>query len=270
MSTPGKGNHALTGNTRKQFLDCLEKQSVAVKHREYYVLRVNQFINALDGRDPVELDDKTISEVLSTIDRRNTLQDWQFTQFIEAVRIYMIDHLKLKSLAGFDWSYWKGSARTLAIDNPSVAKQSRPEELLRRKVQQGSGPLADVRRQHEKLIVRFVTEIRARGYAYRTEQVYEQWVYRYIAFCNGKSPEEAGAENIASFLNELVVSGNVSASTQNQALNAMVFLYKQVLRIEFDSDTASRPTCLKQTMKYAPSRSCSVTLRFQRRSSTLT
>ena len=77
-----------------------------------------------------------------------------------------------------------------------------------------------------------ITEIRARGYAYKTEQAYEQWVCRYIAFCKGKSPEKAGPQSVTKFLNELVVSRNVSASTQNQALNALVFLYKNVLKIE--------------------------------------
>jgi len=47
--------------------------------------------------------------------------------------------------------------------------------------------------------------------------------------CNGTPPEQAGADAVAGFLNELVVSRNVSASTQNQALNLLVFLYKQVL-----------------------------------------
>ncbi len=98
------------------------------------------------------------------------------------------------------------------------------------KVKKSSGVLADTRKQHRKMIVRLVTEIRARGFAYRTEEAYEQWVVRYIVFCKGASPEETGADHVAKYLNDLVVSGNVSASTQNQALNALIFLYKQVLR----------------------------------------
>ena len=133
-----------------------------------------------------------------------------------------------------DWAWWKGSARALPVDHASTARQSRPEELLRRKVREGSGSLADVRRRHEDLIVRFVTEIRARGYAYRTEEIYEQWVCRYLAFCGDKSPVEAGAGAVTEFLHELVVSGNVSASTQNQALNALVFLYERVLLMPFE------------------------------------
>ena len=57
---------------------------------------------------------------------------------------------------------------------------------------------------------------------------------RYLAFCGDRSPEEAGAGAVTEFLHELVVSGNVSASTQNQALNALVFLYKRVPLMPFE------------------------------------
>ena len=51
--------------------------------------------------------------------------------------------------------------------------------------------------------------------------MYKQWVCRYIAFCGATSSKDVGADALTVFLNELVVSGNVSASTQNQALNAI-------------------------------------------------
>jgi integron integrase len=80
--------------------------------------------------------------------------------------------------------------------------------------------------------VRYTSEIRRRGYAYRTEQSYEQWICRFILFCKGGAPEEAGVDKIRLFLNYLAIHRGVSTSTQNQALNALVFLYKQVLARE--------------------------------------
>lgn len=80
--------------------------------------------------------------------------------------------------------------------------------------------------------------IRLRHYSLRTEQVYLNWTKRFILFHNKKHPIEMGAKQIQQFLSHLAVSQNVSASTQNQALCAMVFLYKQVLNIklpEFDT-----------------------------------
>ena len=223
------GGRVLLGREREQYVNCLTFEAVPSKQRPFYVTRVNQFIRATGGRDPGSLDEREIGDILASFGRRERLLDWQFAQLVDAVRVYLVGYLKLRAAGRVDWSYWKGSARTLEPDHASTARESRPEELVRRKVRQGTGPLAEIRQQHEDLIVRFVTEIRARGYAYRTEQVYEQWVCRYIAFCGGAAPDASGAEAVTGFLNELVVSGNVSASTQNQALNALVFLYKRVL-----------------------------------------
>ncbi len=72
---------------------------------------------------------------------------------------------------------------------------------------------------HHDLLVRFTSEIRRRGYAYRTEQSYEQWVCRFILFCKDVTPEQAGPKEVKSFLDYLAIRLRVSASTQYQALN---------------------------------------------------
>lgn len=74
--------------------------------------------------------------------------------------------------------------------------------------------------------------LRAHRYSLRTEQSYMQWIKRYIFFHNKRHPQEMDATHIASFLSYLAVEKHVSASTQNQALSALLFLYKKVLNIE--------------------------------------
>jgi len=64
----------------------------------------------------------------------------------------------------------------------------------------------------------------------RTEQAYLQWIRRYILFHYERHPSELGSEHLSKFFSHLAVSGNVAASTQNQALNAILFLYREVLR----------------------------------------
>jgi len=71
--------------------------------------------------------------------------------------------------------------------------------------------------------------IRCKHYSIRTEQAYLEWAKRYILFHGKRHPREMGETEIAAFLTHLAVARNVAASTQNQALNALVFLYKQVL-----------------------------------------
>jgi integron integrase len=76
--------------------------------------------------------------------------------------------------------------------------------------------------------------LRRRKYSIRTEQAYEAWVCRFILFCDNRDPSEVSAERIRAFLEDLAVRSQVSASTQSQALNALVFLYKQVLGQSLD------------------------------------
>jgi hypothetical protein len=74
--------------------------------------------------------------------------------------------------------------------------------------------------------------LRAKHYAYRTEQTYVNWVRRFILHHKKRHPKEMGGPEIEAFLTHLAVAGHVSASTQTQALCAILFLYKHVLRIE--------------------------------------
>jgi hypothetical protein len=76
------------------------------------------------------------------------------------------------------------------------------------------------------------SRIRYLHYSYRTEQAYVYWAKRFIYFHNKKHPKEMGETEIAGFLNHLSTKENVAASTQNQAMNAIVFLYKKVLERE--------------------------------------
>ncbi len=87
-------------------------------------------------------------------------------------------------------------------------------------------------------------ELRLRRYSYRTEQSYVAWILRYIRFHDRRHPAEMGAGEVREFLNHLAVKRGVAASTQNQALNALVFLYRQVLDIRLgrvDAMRAKRP-----------------------------
>lgn len=76
--------------------------------------------------------------------------------------------------------------------------------------------------------------IRLKHYSYRTEQTYVHWIKRYILFHGKKHPLDMDSSHIEAFLSHLAVTRNVAAATQNLALNALVFLYKQVLDAPFD------------------------------------
>src|SRR3989304_9191752 len=95
--------------------------------------------------------------------------------------------------------------------------------------------------------------LRYHHYAYRTEQTYCQWILRYIHPFGGKThPNRLGAKDVERFLSHLATEGQVSASTQRQALNALIFLYRNVLDMPLAAVHAhqGRPPC-------SPRRRCS-------------
>jgi site-specific recombinase XerD len=79
------------------------------------------------------------------------------------------------------------------------------------------------------LLQRLKDAIRVRHYSIRTEQTYAFWVRRYILFHRKRHPLDMGEAEVREFLTNLATQGEVAASTQNQALNALIFLYRHVL-----------------------------------------
>src|SRR5882672_5711919 len=80
-----------------------------------------------------------------------------------------------------------------------------------------------------KLLDQVREAIRTRHYSLRTEKVYAHWVKRFILFHNKRHPREMGEAEVGQFLSFLATELHISASTQNQALNALLFLYREVL-----------------------------------------
>jgi site-specific recombinase XerD len=84
----------------------------------------------------------------------------------------------------------------------------------------------------KKLLDQMSDTLRTRHYSYRTEQSYIEWARRYILFQDKRHPAEMDALEIQAFITYLAVEKQVAASTQNQALSAILFLYRNVLHKE--------------------------------------
>ena len=97
----------------------------------------------------------------------------------------------------------------------------------------------------KKLLDKVRERIRLKNYSHRTEQAYTSWVKRYILFHDKRHPQHMGRVEIEAFLTHLAVDRNVSASTQNQAFSALLFLYREVFQKDLDfpveSVRAKRP-----------------------------
>jgi integron integrase len=83
-----------------------------------------------------------------------------------------------------------------------------------------------------RLLDQVRAQIRLRHYSIRTETQYVQWIKRFVLFHHKRHPREMGAAEVEAFLSHLAVEGHVASATQNQALSALLFLYRQVLGVE--------------------------------------
>ena len=86
--------------------------------------------------------------------------------------------------------------------------------------------------QPPKLLEQVVAKMRVKHYSLRTEKSYVDWIKRYIWHHGKRHPKDMGAVEVEAFLTYLAVTRNVSASTQNQAKSALLYLYKEVLAVE--------------------------------------
>jgi integron integrase len=109
--------------------------------------------------------------------------------------------------------------------------------------------------QGKKLLDVVRDVLRTKNYSYRTEQTYVDWIKRYILFHQKRHPKDMGAEEIQAFITHLATERKVAASTQNQALSALLFLYRIVLQKETNLPPvlvrASRPKILPIVLTHA-------------------
>jgi hypothetical protein len=94
--------------------------------------------------------------------------------------------------------------------------------------------------QKPRLLDRVREAIRSRHYSRNTKNAYVAWIRRYILFHGKRHPAEMGAQEVTRFLSSLAVDGRVAASTRNQALSALLFLYKEALDQQFRGWTSAR------------------------------
>lgn len=105
----------------------------------------------------------------------------------------------------------------------------------------------------KKLLDQAHDALRSKHYSYRTEQTYIDWMRRFILFHNKRHPGEMGAPEIQAFITHLASERSVAASTQNQALSAILFLYREVLHKEIEPvllSTAKRPERLPTVLTH--------------------
>ncbi len=96
----------------------------------------------------------------------------------------------------------------------------------------GKAVKADVSTQSVRLLDQVRMQCRVRHYSLRTERAYVSWCRRFVLANGKRHPRDMGADEVAAFLSQLAMRDDVASSTQNQALSALLFLYRKVLKVD--------------------------------------
>lgn len=200
----------------------------------WHVRRAEEYIKAHSERRLAEHTVQEITAYLQEKGRNGQLKDWQFAQVVRALQILFVELVKAPWAAAFPWQDWIDNARELAPTHATVARDydrgPSPSGTSAGNPPPVDGPGKRFKQQFPNHAERVIAEIRVRQYSIRTEQSYLGWLERFVRFHGMRDPAELDGAAMKAFLEHLVVNRRVSASTQNQALNALVFFYKHVLK----------------------------------------
>lgn len=233
----------MTATTVSRFWDKYIEKTKAYRIKpttiRWHVKHAETYIQAHSGRRLAEHTARDVESYLREKGRNSQILDWQFTQLVRALQILFVEMVRSPWAADFPWQHWIDTARELETSHPSVARDSDSTSTA---LAPSTGHSA--RKQTEDSLMkrfkqafpghaeRLVAEIRVRQYSIRTEQSYLAWLARYVQHYGMQDPAKLDAAALSTFLEHLVVKRNVSASTQSQALNALVFFYRHVLKNE--------------------------------------
>ena len=206
-----------------------------VRHAEFYIKHYKSRKLAVHNLQDVE-------NYLKDKGRNKRLEDWQYKQIVISLKILFVDLVKSPWAEAFPWDEWMDMATSLSQSHPTVARDYQTIDLnylaqdMIEKNDKKKGLFKKVYKQYPSHVEGIIKHIRMKHYSIRTEQSYLGWFLRYVSFHSMKDPVELMEKDISLYLEHLVINRKVSSSTQSQALNAIVFFYKQVLNRELSDN----------------------------------
>jgi integron integrase len=202
-------------------MEVLEEMGVPQRQHGFYAHWVRQFFNRYAGRRRRSLGPQEIADYLHTMDQDPHLETWQRDQARDALILYyeQFRGIPLRTMPA-------PSAQQKVQPSPSAPREVKVRTSVPAPSCRKGGGAVDLPALKEAV----VEVLRVKNYSYHTEKTYWMWIRRFVEHHNRRKPSEMGGAEIHGFLAHLALSEHVAASTQNQALNAVVFLYREVLR----------------------------------------
>lgn len=220
-----------------KYISLIQEKNSKTSELRWYVYYAEQYLNAFSDVRLKAHTTKDVTQYLEKLSCNTRLADWQFQQAVRAIRS-LFALVQSDVLREINWDDWIEGSLTLKPDHPSLARESGALNANLMNSQQLSEPEAfdtsRIRDKHKAVLDNLLIEIRRRAYSIRTEHAYFDWVVRFLAFFPQISLSDLSGIHISQFLEYLAVNRNVSASTQNQALNALVFFFREVMKLQLD------------------------------------
>jgi integron integrase len=194
----------------EDFEEFLSKVGTVPKDKiKFYIHWVRRFLKFCNYQLE-NINSERVSQYLDSLDVDEKIADWQVKQAADAVILYIEKYLK-----------------TSLKKVPSLAKDPMTTPIDQK-----------VSVQWKQILEEAKTAIRLRHFSLSTEKTYLGWIARFKSFLKDRDPHLLEANDMKNYLSHLALHGRVSASTQNQAFNALLFLYRHTLRKEVDDLTA--------------------------------
>jgi len=216
------------------FIEKLKPYQVKPNHTRWYVRHAEEYIKAYPDQRLATHTPQILEQYLQEKGRNSRLRGWQYKQLVVALKVLFVDLVKTPWALSFPWQSWIDASRDLPLSHPTVARDyeiSDGVDSSDTTYQKSFSGLVDkLKTAFPQHVERMIAEIRVRQYSIRTEHAYLGWLARFVGFNDMKDPISLDALAINRFLEHLVVSRGVASSTQSQALNALVFFYKHVVK----------------------------------------
>ena len=208
------------------YLSILEKSNIPKGARKWYRKHVEMYIEAHADTRLRHHSPSLVDKYLNAKGRLAELEEWRFRQIADALCLFFCELIRPAWALEYDWYRWRALSRNLAPDHPSLMRDGDPALV----VASSSNPMIRrFRHTYSPVHDAFVKTIRVRNMAIRTESTYEQWICRFLGYLEWPDIDAVGNNEIKAFLEYQAVHRKVSASTQKIILNALIFLFREVL-----------------------------------------
>jgi len=216
------------------FYEVLEEVGVPETQQGFYAQWVRLFFRHMLGkRRRRDLGRSDITSFLDRLRQEDRTPEWQITQARDALEVYY-EQFRGIPLDPEDGNPTPetGNLESEAGDLKAEASPVIPPRKVQvvREVPPPRRRPSDGTVNWEALDNAIRTALRVQHYAYRTEKTYCHWIRRFVKYHNNRKPSSMGAPEIHEYLSHLAINREVAPSTQNQALNAIVFLYRDVIK----------------------------------------